>query len=401
MNADESYFANGAWLGDVFIPAKDEEQRQIRLSSPPFTLSSTTDEDGGMAAKNVSDLPSTGVGQKRFLSAREIASLAPSEVPWVVKPWAARGALTEVEGKIKSAGKTTWVMHLGRAVLDGREFLGELTDRSAVVYLTEQPYTSFREALRRADLLERDDFRVLSRMSVLGLTWREIADLALEECIRTEAKLLVVDTLSPFAGLAGDAENSAGDAQAAVAPLQAIAHSAGIAIIIVRHSRKGGGEVGESGRGSSAFGGAVDLLVSLRRREGNAPKSERVIYTLGRFDETPDDLVIDLTEDGYVAVGSEEDAGKGMLREAALAGLEGGASLTEPELLEAIEADIGEGRGHRTVLRRVLNEERQKDTLYRVGAGKRGDPFRYQLDAPEFVSDQPPLLQVRNESETA
>jgi hypothetical protein len=59
-------------------------------------------------------------------------------------------------------------MHLSRAVLDGNPFMGEPTAASPVVYLTEQPLTSFREALRRADLLERDDFHVLPRLSALG-----------------------------------------------------------------------------------------------------------------------------------------------------------------------------------------------------------------------------------------
>jgi hypothetical protein len=302
----------------------------------------------------------------------------------------ASAALTEVEGKIKAAGKTTWVMHLCRAVLDGHPFMGEPTVCSPVVYLTEQPFTSFREALRRADLLERDDFRVLPRLAALGLQWPEIVDEAAEECRSTGAGLLVVDTLSPFAGLEGEAENSAGGAQAAIAPLLEVAHRDGIAVLVVRHSRKGGGEVGESGRGSSAFGGAVDVLISLRRRDGNAPKSQRVIYTLSRFDETPDDLIIDLGEEGYVSLGSEDDAGQEAIRTAMLTSLNG-AALTEEKLLEAVKAELGLEVA-RSSLRRVIDEERHKNTLYRVGEGKRGDAFRYQVDAPAFVSDQPSLL---------
>jgi hypothetical protein len=351
-------------------------------------------------SETLSAQPRKEVGQKRFFSGREIASLAPPSPPWRAKPWVADGALTEVEGKIKAAGKTSWVMALARAVLDGAPFMGQPTAKAPVVYLTEQPLTSLREALRRADLLEREDVLILSRLDVLGLPWREVVALAAEKCEEVGAKLLIIDTLSPFAGLEGDAENSAGDAQAAVAPLQTLAQALKLAVVIVRHSRKGGGEVGESGRGSSAFGGAVDLLISLRRRDGNAPKTQRVIHTLGRFDETPEDLVIDLTDAGYVALGSEDEAGREGIRAALHAAL-GGAALTDTELVEALEAELGDGRVSRSNLQRVRDEELKKGALCRVGAGKRGDPYRYQLNPPQFVSAQPSLLDGQKETEGA
>jgi hypothetical protein len=41
--------------------------------------------------------------------------------------------------------------------------------------------------------------------------------------VRVGAGVLIVDTVSQFAGLRGDAENNSGDALAAVEPLQAAA----------------------------------------------------------------------------------------------------------------------------------------------------------------------------------
>jgi putative DNA primase/helicase len=181
--------------------------KEIIQRTPAFTL-----ETAGSVSEILSDHPRKGVGQKRFWSAREFASLAPSEVPWVARPWCAQGALTEVEGKIKAAGKTTWVLALAAAVLDGTPFMGEPTERSPIVYLTEQASTTFREALRRADLLDRDDFHVLFRLESLDLSWHEVVGLAAEKCVEVGARLLVVDTLGPFAGLEGEAENSAGEA---------------------------------------------------------------------------------------------------------------------------------------------------------------------------------------------
>jgi hypothetical protein len=242
-------------------------------------------------------------------------------------------------------------------------------------------------AIRRAGLAARDDFRVISLWDVDDLDWGEIVKLARAECARVKAKLLVVDTLSAFARLEGDMENQAGAAQAAVRPLQVLAHEDNLAVAFGRHSRKGGGAVGESGRGSSAFAGAVDLLVSIRRREGNYPVTQRVLYTLGRFDEPPDDLVIDLTDAGYVVLGSEASVDRDVVRKTILA-LTKDAALTGDELLAAVKEEIGDSVSRNTVVdaRKSLQTTGE---IVRSGRGIRGDPYTYAA-APEFLSSRPP-----------
>lgn len=113
-------------------------------------------------------------------------------------------------------------------------------------------------------------------------------------------------------------------------PLQRAA-ALGLAIVFTRHERKGGGEVGESGRGSSATAGAVDLIVSLRRPDGNLPKTLRKIETLGRFKETSEELIIEKTGEGYVSRGTESAVEK--------AGARG-------RILQAVPALGGRSRAH-------------------------------------------------------
>jgi len=120
----------------------------------------------------------------------------------------------------------------------------------------------------------------------------------------TAADMLIVDTVSQFAGLRGDAEINSGDALAAVELLQAAA-GRGLAVVATRHERQGGGQVGDAGRGSSAFSGAVDIVISIRRGAGQGEPMVRVLHALSRFSETPESLVIDLAEHGYVALGTE------------------------------------------------------------------------------------------------
>jgi hypothetical protein len=307
-----------------------------------------------------------------FRTARQVAEETPADIEWIAKPWVVAGAITEVVGKIKQGGKTTWVTHLCRAVLDGRLFMGEPTTRTGVVYLTEQAPRSFREALRRASLLDRDDFALLFWHDTVGVKWPDVVRAAVLEAKRRDAGLLVIDTLGQFAGIRGDNENSSGAALEAVEPLQEAA-ATGLAAVIIRHERKSGGDVGDSGRGSSAFAGAVDVVLSLRRPEGNPRPTLRAIHSLSRFDETPDTLVIELTPDGYTALGTQEalaaqDAERALLD--AMPTSEAAAKRVD-ELAEGLPST------KRTVAYEAVAALFGRGNVRRVGEGKRGKPYRY------------------------
>ena len=239
-----------------------------------------------------------------FRTAAQIETETPATVDWIASPWVAAGAITELDGKVKAAGKTTWLLAMCKAILDREHFMGESTSKTPIVYLTEQPPTTFRVALEEAGLLGRDDFVVLYWADTVGVPWEVVAQEAVSECKRRGARLLMVDTLAQFAGLQGDAENNAGNALAAIRPLQ-LAAAGGLSVVFSRHERKSGGEVGDSGRGSSAFGGGVDSILTLRRPEGRTRPTVRVIQTLSRFSEVPNELFIERTSDGYVAHGNK------------------------------------------------------------------------------------------------
>ncbi len=320
----------------------------------------------------------------RFKTAKEVAEETPAEVEWVARPWVAKGAITEVDGKIKAGGKTTWVTHMVRNSLDGEPFMGEPTTKTKIVYLTEQSPASFRKALERAHLLEREDMLILHWHDTRGVGWPDVARAAVDKALEFEAGLLVVDTLGQFAGIRGDAENSAGAAHEAMKPLQEAA-AKGLAVVLTRHERKGGGEVGESGRGSSAFGGTVDIILSIRRGEGNVRPTVRVIESLSRFDETPDKLVIELTEQGYRSLGNatalaEEEAENAVLE---MLPSKPENAMTTPEVLDKLkEQDI-----KRTVATGALAKLSDSGGVRRVGEGKKGNPYRYYKPHTEEQKD--------------
>lgn len=204
-----------------------------------------------------------------FRSAREITAQTPATPRWILAGYIAAGAITEPDGKLKASGKTTFMLAAIAKIVEGRPFLGRATIASGVILLTEQNSTSLAVALGRAGLSDRDDVQVMFWSDARGLTWPAIVQLAADEARSRGYQLVIVDTLPQFAGISGDGENSSGAALEAMRPIQEAA-ATGLGFLISRHERKGGGEVGESARGSSAFsgGGRHRAVAAPERRPG-------------------------------------------------------------------------------------------------------------------------------------
>jgi hypothetical protein len=211
------------------------------------------------------------------------------------------------------------------------------------------------------------------RPDAAGTPWPGIVAAAAAKCAEIGARILIVDTLPQFAGLRGDTENNAGHALEAIEPLQLLA-AKGTAIMVTRHDRKGGGEVGESARGSGAFTGAVDIVVALGRDSHDPRPTMRRLISLSRFTELPSDLIIELVDGRYVVLGSIEDVTTGLARDHVLAALPdpGEDGLAIPALVDA----LGESE---PMIRATLNELRHEvpPRLTRSGAGHKGDPYRW------------------------
>jgi len=207
-----------------------------------------------------------------------------------------------------------------------------------------------------------------------------VAEQAVIHCKQVGAALLVVDTLGQFAGISGDSENNSEDALKAMQPLQ-LAAAEGIGVMASRHERKSGGAVGESGRGSSAFSGAVDIVLSIRRPEGKHRKTLRTIEAISRFDGTPDEMTIELTEEGYIALGTSVDVES----EEVARHLLSAAPESDREAID-LKVLIEGSKISRSTAQRVIRELCSKGSMCSTGEGKRGNPFKYFL--PQNVSAQ-------------
>jgi hypothetical protein len=157
-------------------------------------------------------------------------------------------------------------------------------------------------------------------------------------------------------------------------PLQQVA-AEGINLLVIRHERKSGGTVGDSGRGSSAFGGTVDIVLSLRRPEGNHKRNVRLLQALSRFDETPTGMLIELTEEGYRSLGEPGDV---VIEQERLNIID--ALPNEKKKALDIEALCDATDMSRAQLQRRLDESLKDGKIFKTGRGRKGDAFRYFLD---------------------
>jgi hypothetical protein len=233
------------------------------------------------------------------------------------------------------------------------------------------------------------------------------------------AVLIVVDTLPACARVRGDDENSSGRALEAVEPLQLGVDASGLGLALTFHDRKGGGEVGESGRGSSAYAGAVDIILHIERPGGNIAPTIRRLTAASRFEATPDELFIELTPSGYVSLGSEDDVVRvqvaahladalptteetAMRVTAATRKGDDGTETTEPGILDALAAKGV--KAARSTVDEELKRWWQGEYAGRTGEGKKGSAYRYWLVArppDSFFRLRPsPPSEERNDAAT-
>lgn len=300
---------------------------------------------------------------------------------WLVKPWIVEGAITELVGALKESGKTTFILRgIARALTRGEPFLGEPTTAGAIVYLTEQPSGVMRKDLEASGLLESPNFHVLQWHDVPGMPWQVLAAKLRKDLATLKARLVIVDTLPQFALGAGENENDSAAALASIRPLQLVAGD-GVSVLIVRHERKVGGSTARAGRGATAYSGSVDVMMRIKRR-GAKSGNIRIIQALSRFQETPEETVIALTENGYMKV-DKAVLDLESCKKAVVEALTKKTGMTVTELQRATKKP-------RSTLQKALDELATKKEVRAGGDGKKGSPLRFYLMLKVVDGTNPP-----------
>lgn len=311
----------------------------------------------------------------QILNPVPVSQLAPAEPPaWVWPGYVARGCSTLLTGLPKS-GKTTLLSRLVRDIGAG-DGLAEGCPPAKTLVLSEEPPSLW---ARRRDELGLTDHLSLCCRPLRGKPtrekWEQIT-LELAERVRTDGlDLVVIDTLPAFWSVLD--ENSASEVTDATLPLHAVT-AAGAGLLLLHHPRKSGGTEGTAARGSGALPGAVDVVLELRRYAPEDPAdARRKLTAFSRFDETPDETILELTANGYVVLGDGADVKKRDRVEAVRRLLPTDQpGLTVDEVLERWPSEPKPGK---RTLAGDLDAGVRAGHWVRRGSGTKGNAHRYDL----------------------
>lgn len=272
------------------------------------------DPDAWEAGRDPGDPERTGGPPEprwRFLKPLSAADICRDatldDTNWIWRHFIPEESLVMLASFMKE-GKSTLTYALLGAIVTGREFLGRPTCRVPVLVLAvEEHLRDVKAHLRESGI--GPDAPVMFHVGLYPDTPEALGELR-SFIVAKAIKLLVIDTLSRFWRITS--ENDAAEVIAKLGPLLDLARDLRITILLLHHTGKGqpGAEFnhGREIRGSSAIFALVDQALILTRAKGGAP-TMRVLRAVGRFRETPEELLIDYDEEGgYSVVESGETA---------------------------------------------------------------------------------------------
>lgn len=295
------------------------------------------------------------------VSADVLLSEPPEEVEWVLDEFFPAGGLVLLAGKPKE-GKTTLSYEAAVKVAKGEVFLGRQTHKGGVLILAvEEHGRDVRMRLRNLGASGISGLFVhVGPLQPTTTTLSVITSFSKKEGI----KLILVDTLSAFWRI--ENENDAAEMTKVVKPLLQLARDSGACVLLIHHARKSEGQFGDEIRGSGALFAAVDVALILKRHE---VQTQRLLQAQSRYPETPSELVLELRETGYQALGDPASVSK-VARLGKLA-----ASLTDAwEEADFISkrAALSSREGYR-----LLNLLVGEGKALREGKGRKGSPYRF------------------------
>ncbi len=276
-------------------------------------------------------------------------------------------------------GKSTFAYPLVISIARGSAFLDRQTKRGGVLILAlEEHPRDVENRLKRLGIREDDPIYVHEGL----LPNNEKALEAVRAFILDkEITLVLVDSLSVFWNVKDENDNAAIVRE--VKPLLALARDTEAAVGLIHHDSKSGGPGGRNIRGGSALFGLVDQAIMLEHLPGEIT-NKRLLKTLGRYAESPSELVIELVGNEYRVVGTREEVGQRAemykVRE---------ALTVKPMDIETIakEADIKQ-KAARRACKALWDEGRGE--IIREGGGKKNDPHTYRLpDPPDSFRSHP------------
>ncbi|MDK2742556.1 MAG: AAA family ATPase [Nitrospira sp. BO4] len=291
----------------------------------------------------------------------ELFAESEEDVPWIYRGFLVRGGLTVLAGDPK-VGKSTYAYELIERIALGEEFLGEAVTEEKVLLLGLEEHR--RDMIAR--LRRRSEEALKGRVKVVcgqlpfsPKIHMEIADYIMREDIG----LVVIDTIPAWWNLKD--ENDASEVLKKGYPFLNVIRGTNAAWLGLAHTRKSGGGHGSDIRGSSAFVGLVDIAVSMKRTQSGG--NQRMLEAVSRYDDTPNNLVIEYAEGCYRKLGSPQD-----MASLAKTNKVWEALTPEGKTIDQLakETDLSKQDVSRAL-------QSLGDQVHREGGGHRGDPYLF------------------------
>jgi len=181
--------------------------------------------------------------------------------------------------------------------------------------------------------------------------------------------LVVIDTLAKH--LPVKDENHATEVESALQPLWALT-SQDIALLAIHHARKVLADDGTSARGSMAFNGHFEVLLELTKSDNTPGNCQRILKGMSRLKHVPAELVIELTNGTYSAIGDSTALARQQLELKIL------AYLASNNLANAGAVARGNGLSVQRASE-LLESLVASGQLSAVGDGTRRNPRQYQV----------------------
>lgn len=305
----------------------------------------------------------------RFLTVGELLRNTASEPEWLWEGVLVVGGVCLLCAKPK-VGKSTFLRQLALCVARGEPFLGRPTKQGKVIYLAieESPNTFGPECLR-VGWAEGDPIHLRIGSAPLEENRKIIGELRAFAAEGGYA-LLVVDTIGKLARVRSG--NDYAEVCASLEPLIDLARETGCAVVMTHHLGKNERETGDGSLGSTAYFGAVDVCLEIKKVDGN-----RVIGSVGRYGSPFERQVLAFeAETRRLSLGCSLEALQAKDASDELVGLvAANGPLTRDSLKELAPMS---GRAFNDALTACKMDGR---IVVRSGSGKKGDP--HLLAVPE------------------
>src|SRR5262249_40038598 len=142
--------------------------------------------------------------ETKFVTVQDALTNCQPEPDWIIDGVIPSGSQLALVGKVKQ-GKTTVALDWARQIISGENWCGQRVQQGSILFLTEQPRNSFNTEIQIAGITS--GMAVLYRHEVTSFQWPQIAKAAIERARNENCRLIVIDTLTRWAGVTGDREN--------------------------------------------------------------------------------------------------------------------------------------------------------------------------------------------------